>query len=277
MVSSLPVDTFAPVLEQYGDRARRLASSFARRIWSADRDEVWQRTLLALWEARQRYDAGKGEDFWAYASRLVRGRILDYLRELDPLSRRDRRLVREEGDDALAPWRLRQRSDDDVGDRDLATAGEGPDEEVASTESGYRFESLLVLIDPRQAEVVRRVVAGDEGYQTIARDLGVSECRVSQLYRDALATLRRLVCPCGEPRPGDACPACGSRRPPEMSPGRAPGRSRRAQLTCRGRTLTIGEWSGRVGVPVQTILRRLRRGEGPEEALSAPRRMTRAA
>ena len=164
------MDTFASVHGQYGDRAKKLACSLVWRVCEADsdfRDEVAQRALEGLWEAWQKYDSERGTDFWAYASWIIKGRVLDYQRETDHLSRRARQIVSERGDDALVPWYLRQK--DDVADHEHhLAAGSDPETELSLAESGKRVEAMLSCLSPGQAAVVRRILAGDESRRSIA-------------------------------------------------------------------------------------------------------------
>jgi RNA polymerase sigma factor for flagellar operon FliA len=75
---------------------RRLAMRIIRRVPQAvSMDDILSAGWLGLVEARRRRDACPTEaQFEAYAAHRVRGAMLDYLRGLDPMSRRQRQASR---------------------------------------------------------------------------------------------------------------------------------------------------------------------------------------
>jgi RNA polymerase sigma factor (sigma-70 family) len=267
------VDRFEVVYARHRRDVEKLVSSLLARVWSADsdfRDEALAAAVVGLWEAYERYDAERSTSFWGYAYTIVKGRVQDLMRNTDPLSRRARDIVRTEGDEALAPWHLRQREsvDDHVSH---LVSDRNPEQSLALEESSIRVDEVLDLLRPTQAMVIHRVAVRGEQCKTIAADLGVSECRVSQIYNDGLAKLRRWVCPCGAVAASGTCSDCGSqltRVAPAQHRRQAPGGGR--LVTLGGESATLQEWARRRGLSYATVSQRMANGWSLELALSAP-------
>ncbi len=90
----LGVDT--EIYDRYLPMVRRLAMKIIRRVPQAvSMDDILSAGWLGLVEARRRRDSCPTEaQFEAYAAHRVRGAMLDYLRSLDPMSRRHRQASR---------------------------------------------------------------------------------------------------------------------------------------------------------------------------------------
>lgn len=83
------------LIENHLTMARSMAFKTGRRVPSeVSRDDLEGAAYLGLTEAANRYDAGRGKSFAAYASHWIRGAILDELRRRDVMSRRDRDKVK---------------------------------------------------------------------------------------------------------------------------------------------------------------------------------------
>lgn len=67
----------------------------ARSTGSLDQEEILSWGILGLLDAVETFDSGKGAKFETYAISKVKWAILDELRRLDPLPRRERQRVRE--------------------------------------------------------------------------------------------------------------------------------------------------------------------------------------
>src|SRR5476649_2002964 len=69
---------------QHVDLVRRIAYHMMRRMpYSIEVDDLIQTGMLGLLEAAQRYEWRAGSTFSAYATRRIRGAILDSLRRSD--------------------------------------------------------------------------------------------------------------------------------------------------------------------------------------------------
>lgn len=86
----------ADLYDRYLPMVRRLAMRIIRRVpRGISMDDILSAGWLGLVEARRRRNACPTEaQFEAYAAHRVRGAMLDYLRSLDPMSRRHRQTSR---------------------------------------------------------------------------------------------------------------------------------------------------------------------------------------
>jgi RNA polymerase sigma factor for flagellar operon FliA len=197
-------------------------------------DDLTQAGLLGLADALGRFDAGQGVQFEAYATLRIRGAMLDELRGTDCVSRGDRKLQRDiaaaqhqltnrlgraptEGETAnelrlsLAEFqRLRGklasaqlvRIDDMDGeaacvfvDRHAADHAADPADCLAEQRKRLAVVEAIKALPEREQLVLSLLI--DEGMQSqeVAAVLGVTPSRVSQIYRDAVDTLRFLLVP----------------------------------------------------------------------------------
>jgi RNA polymerase sigma factor for flagellar operon FliA len=136
-----------------------------------------------------KFTVSRGAGFDWYARVRIRGAVLDELRSQDWLSRRERVRVR------LA------NKDRDVGatvvpfteEHDALAARLTPQELL---EVRHEQEALAVAIEnlpERERRIVRMHYFEDVQFKAIAKELGVSEPRISQLHTRALTMLRESV------------------------------------------------------------------------------------
>ncbi|MCW2818717.1 MAG: polymerase sigma factor SigB [Marmoricola sp.] len=89
--------------------------------------------------------------------------------------------------------------DTSLGDLIAQESAPGPDLSVLDTESRDRLNTLVELLDPRSADIVRSRYGLTDGRQHKLADIGarhgISAERVRQLEREAIAKLRRLADP----------------------------------------------------------------------------------
>lgn len=193
-------------------------------------EELVSAGTLGLIEALERFDTSRGLKLSTFVIHRIRGAMLDDLRRHDWMPRRLRAKTRnlreaerkvsqykagpcspEEVASALAMpldqyWRLRDEAgamlipldaavdpgsgeiglDQVVADR----AQPEPDAPLLDNEMGERIRAALDSLPPRECTVLSLTYFENLSGQEIARVLGVSESRVSQIKRRALATLR---------------------------------------------------------------------------------------
>jgi RNA polymerase sigma factor (sigma-70 family) len=122
-----------------------------------------------------------------YAQHRIRGAMLDFLREEDPLSRTERRRVRESADGLNATGHGIQPTTvslDQISLRRLA----------APAQTGFTIRSEVRearrCLSPRENRVIGLLY--DLGWQSreVAADLHVNESRVSQIKQRAISKLR---------------------------------------------------------------------------------------
>jgi RNA polymerase sigma factor FliA len=155
--------------ERYTPLVRRIAMKTVRSLPSSvTLDDLLSAGWIGLAEALQRRTSGMDEEqFEAYASHRVQGAILDYLRSLDPLSRKLRGASRRISDTtAELSSRL----------------GRAPDEEEIAGELGLPLETYhQLLMQIAEAGLARLELTDNAGW--------LSE----QLSPESLATEHELV------------------------------------------------------------------------------------
>jgi RNA polymerase sigma factor (sigma-70 family) len=178
------------------DLARRLAEFFLLRLpKSVRREDIHQAALIGLWDGLRKHDGtGTAEQRKGYLITRIKGRILDELRAQDWLPRRSR-LAQASPERAVTIVRFDDlgRSDEprDWEDR-LPSDGLTPEEQcVRKSELRDAVGDLAeVPLNPRHRHILRSHYWRGQKLADIARELGVSEPRVSQQHSQAIRTLR---------------------------------------------------------------------------------------
>jgi len=205
------------------DLARRIARKVARRVPRSVRcDDLESAAMLGLTEAANRYDPTRGEPFLAYASKRVRGAILDELRRNDLLTRRGREGARRLADatrtveaqvgrpatadeiaaelgvslEEVAQQRARLQSPaivpiEDAHHVPCAGPDASPDQQYALRERKRTITEALQRLPKRELMVLSMYFQDGLTLKEIGQILGVSESRVCQLRGRALRALRR--------------------------------------------------------------------------------------
>lgn len=216
--------------------ARRLARNIARRLPSAvRRDDLESAALLGLTEAATRFDPTRGEPFGAFATKRVRGAVLDELRHNDILTRRGRESARHiaRATKAVEGHLGRMATTEEIAtqlglpldevqvaigrlqpslvlldeERDMPHESPfaAPDQQVAEAQSRRAVLLALRSLASRDLEILSMYFRDELTLQEIGHILGVSESRVSQLRTRALQRLRLAM------EAADAVPGPGKR------------------------------------------------------------------
>jgi RNA polymerase sigma factor (sigma-70 family) len=165
-------------------------------------DDLISAGTIGLIQAVDRFDHARGPRFRTYAQHRIQGAMLDFLRQEDPLSRAERRRVRESADGpeattvSLNETHLRRPS--------------------APTEAAFTNHHDIRRARRSLSARENRVIAllYDFGWQSreVAVELSVNESRVSQIKQRAIAKLRLLLEP-GSVRSSASAPTnCDSDR-----------------------------------------------------------------
>lgn len=215
-VSRYQVEAAARPEEQLIRTHARLLERHARSMAARtgiDAEEFWAVGAMALIDAAARYDATQGASLETFLGHRVRGAMLDEVRRLDRLPRRLRQRVRRVVD---AHERLSREGDPSVSDVAEA-AGESADDTTWALQlaAPHVDAAGVDLVDDEpsleaflmHAEALDAVTAAieqlpdrlrlivslryveDLPQKDIARMLDVSEARISQLLRTAVAKL----------------------------------------------------------------------------------------
>ncbi len=157
-----------------------LAEQEARRIWRAnmvlDLDDLIQQGSMGLMVAAERWDARRGVPFQAYARRIVRGHILDHLREQHWAYRRMR----------SPAVRRREYSLEDVAVAEHpAVAPEMQDHFALS-----RLKAALLRLPDREHSMLRLYFFEGLSWSEIAARFDVTPRAVHRLQKQAIERLR---------------------------------------------------------------------------------------
>lgn len=168
-----------------------------------DLDDYIQDARLGLIEAAGKFDPELGWKFGTYASPLMRGRVLDGLRDMDHLSRSHRKAVK---DGNKTDWV--NESLEKLLDRTKATfTGDTPAEVTPSfvryEEEGFRgvedrmwwewLRSLTRKLHPRCRQATELYFFEGLTLAEVGGRMGVNESRACQLTRKGALTLAHLV------------------------------------------------------------------------------------
>ena len=180
------------------DLVNRIARRFQRRVPPCVTfDDLASAGMIGLIQAVDRFDRSRDLKFKTYAQHRIRGAMLDFLREEDPLSRTERRRVRESAAGLSATGHGIQPvtvSLDEISLRRLA----------APAQTGFTIRSEVRearrCLSPRENRVIALLY--DFGWQSreVAADLRVNESRISQIKQRAISKLRLQLEPGCVPR-----------------------------------------------------------------------------
>lgn len=166
-------------------RTKRMVEIMVRTmaIPSQDQDDATQEAWLGVIDAASRFD-GRCQ-LVAFAQHRVRGRILDWQRAEDPLTRDHRRKVK--------AGKLPNVSRAELSEAACATRAIQPNQAALVMAREIR-EAVQRLPEPLRTVVVRTYFEGAEQTE-IARDLGLSltSGRISQMLTRARRMLRQLL------------------------------------------------------------------------------------
>ena len=226
LANSEPSGGNAAVLKHIGLVHKTALHIKARLPDHVELEELIQIGMVGLLEAAKSYDASQGADLSTFASKRIRGAILDEVRKRSPLSRTDSSHVKAEervidqflAETGRAPTaseiaeRLdlpldeyqRQRSRSQKfrtqSIEDLEESGQvpvspdaGPEAEVESSKaSAWLAEAISQL--PERDQLVLSLYYNDEmNLKEIGAIIGVSESRVSQILTKVVTKLRGRV------------------------------------------------------------------------------------
>src|SRR5580704_2593270 len=163
------------------DLVNNVARRFQRRVPPCVTfDDLVSDGMIGLIQAVDRFDRSRDLKFKTYAQHRIRGAMLDFLRDEDPLSRTERRRVQESAAD-LSPTTV---SLDEIQLHRLAA----PAPPAFTTRIDVR--GARRNLSPRENRVIALLYDFDWQSREVAAELRVNESRVSQIKQRAIAKLR---------------------------------------------------------------------------------------
>mgnify|MGYP001617806553 CR=1 FL=1 len=181
--------------------ADRIASKYGKRVPSSvEKDDIKANARLGLVDAASKYDPSLGIPFEAYASLRIKGAILDGLRASDTLSRQARRTVKGlqaelkkdpnfamPEDAPINPVHI------DIDNKDLENLPLdelGVDERIDDRQKWNLIQAAIETLPPRLWDVFNLYTFEEMTLEEIGMALGVTQSRVSQLYKQAIKHLK---------------------------------------------------------------------------------------
>jgi RNA polymerase sigma-70 factor (ECF subfamily) len=140
-------------------------------------EDVVQQVLIKLYLRAEQYDPRRS--FWGWLYRIARNDLIDTLRRIRPGDRGIGQTTRP-SEDAEGGWE----------DQVLVTTT--PENVAVDKEQAERLEEAISALPNLQRTIVRLKRQGIKG-KDIARQLGVSQAHVSQLYHEAGEVLREAI------------------------------------------------------------------------------------
>ncbi len=176
--------------------ARRTATSYGlpQGVETADLESCG---VLGFVEAWERFDAERGVAFGVYAIPRVRGAIIDAIRAGDWVPRKARQKARATGEPLLLLVSMHGRTENTeiaaerVADEQMPLPGE----ELDAAETRRELIGAINRLPQRERLIVSLRYFEGTQFAEIARVLGVTESRVSQLHTRALRMLRTTLEP----------------------------------------------------------------------------------
>ena len=153
--------------------------------------------VLGLAEAFDRYDPERGVAFEAFAIPRVKGAVIDAIRAADWVPRKARQRARLTGEPVAVLVSIDESRKSDDGDRSpaetIADLEPQPGTELLAAEGRRELVGSLNRLPERERMIVTLHYFERVALQDIAKALGVTESRVSQLHTRALRMLRSAI------------------------------------------------------------------------------------
>ena len=184
-------------VEKHLGLVNQVVARFMRRLpASVDKGDLFAAGMYGLVTSIERNGGDAGEAFAGYAKMRIRGAILDELRAQDWLSRRARWAANSQGESYEGPTALVGL--DDVSERERGASMADSDApsalEVLEAQGTRReLEIAMSALPERERLILSMHYFEGVRFKDIARLLGVSEPRISQLHSRAIDRLRGVL------------------------------------------------------------------------------------
>lgn len=151
-------------------------------------DDLAGAGTIGLIEAVDRFDLSRGLKFKSYAQHRIRGAMLDFLRNEDPLSRDERRRIRHS--DCPGPVTI---SLDQLPAPALNRLVRADERSATESTLASEVRAARGCLAPREKRVIEMLFDFGCKNRRVAAELKVNESRVSQIKTRAIAKLRVAV------------------------------------------------------------------------------------
>jgi RNA polymerase sigma factor for flagellar operon FliA len=183
--------TWYPMVERIAHRA---AATYGL-PQGVDTDDLVSSGVLGLAEAWDRFDPKRGVAFEAFAIPRVKGAIVDSIRASDWVPRKAREKARRTGEPLLQLVSIDEgqgssEGDSSVSERIADDGSPGPGDDLLAAEGRRELMGSLNRLPEREKMIVTLHYFQGVQLAEIARSLGVTESRVSQLHTRALRMMR---------------------------------------------------------------------------------------
>ncbi len=192
------VPTAAEVLE-YMPLVKQTVARFVRKLPpNVLRDDLIAAGTFGLIDSLRKNGEDRGPTFEWYARIRIRGAILDDLRTQDWLTRRARTKATAMNADATGAARAAVIGFDDLPERGRALSlsdeeAGSPFDQVDARMTKAALEKAVAQLPERERRIVSLHYFQGVQFKAIAKELGVSEPRISQLHARAMTQLRALM------------------------------------------------------------------------------------
>lgn len=173
-----------------------------KRPW-IERDDAVQDGVVALMKATENFDPSKGVSFATYAYHVINRRLRRLSEQRSIMSGMGQQCVvrgRPETEEARqlalrptislnAPSGSGLDNDSDERIDFLRSDLPDPEKTYADAELAHHARRLLAKLSPRNADIMRRRLAGESG-EDVAADYGLTKQRVQQIERESIETLK---------------------------------------------------------------------------------------
>ena len=209
---SLAVD-YMPAVKAMATRLKERLPS------SVDFNDLVSIGFEELVKLAKRYDPSKNSNFWGYAQKRIYGAMIDFLRSIDPLSRGDRKLVKEI-EKIIEKYLLSygyEPSDEEIADilkvdvEKVKKAKKASDiysvmpieeqlkyyedvsKKVEEEELIEIIQNILKEFSQKEQLVIQLYYFEELSLKEISEILGVTESRISQIHKKILRKIREKL------------------------------------------------------------------------------------
>ncbi|HEX2981360.1 MAG TPA: sigma-70 family RNA polymerase sigma factor, partial [Anaerolineaceae bacterium] len=176
--------------EEYAPLVRRIAHRMKRDLPACvECDDLVQVGMMGLMQALDRYEEMPGAKFETYAGRRITGAMLDELRRMDWVPR----LARKRGEVITTLVSVEGLSPADGDFLELMCVDEvTPLDRLIEKEKVFAAVAAIEKLPERERRVIDMHYDEDSTFPVIGVEFGVSESRVCQIHKGAIARAREI-------------------------------------------------------------------------------------